>query len=266
VALGSILKQILGQFGIVIGGYVRSISEVKATLEDNVDLKELEGRIKKAEISPMSCPDEKAEKAMGEAIESAAKKGETLGGIFEIVALNVPPGLGSYAQGNRRIEARLAAAVMSIQAVKGVEIGPAFENASMMGRAVQDEIFLDDTGRLARTTNRAGGIEGGITTSEPVVVRAAMKPIATTLSPTKSVDLATMEPRDIKYERSDICPVPRAVVVGEAAVTIIIADALFEKLGGDSYKEMLPRFEKLNSGLKDEFDLDNKPWRFGYRV
>ena len=142
-----------------------------------------------------------------------------------------------------------------------MEIGPAFENATRRGTKVHDEIFLED-GRLTRHTNRAGGLEGGITTGQPVVVRAAMKPISTTLTPLRSVDLATAEPAATRYERSDICAVPRAAVVGEAMVAFVLADALLEKLGGDSLAEMRPRFAALRRGTLEELEMDNVRWRF----
>jgi chorismate synthase len=175
--------------------------------------------------------------------------------------LGVPPGLGSHTHWDRRLDARLMVAVGSIQAVKGIEIGPAFENAARRGTQVHDEIFADD-GRLIRRTNRAGGFEGGITTGQPIVVRAAMKPISTTLRPLRSVDLSTGEPAITRYERSDVCAVPRAAVVGEAMVAFVLADALLDKLGGDSLAEMRPRFAALRRGTLEELEMDNVPWRF----
>jgi chorismate synthase len=161
--------------------------------------------------------------------------------------------------------------VSSIQAVKGVEIGPAFENARLRGTQVHDEIFIapspagkDGGDALTRRTNRAGGFEGGITTGQPIVVRGAMKPIATTLAPLHSVDLASGEAATTAYERSDFCAVPRAAVVGEAMVAFVLADALIEKLGGDSLPEMHPRFDALRRGRLDELPMDGTPWQFGY--
>jgi chorismate synthase len=159
--------------------------------------------------------------------------------------------------------------VASIQAVKGVEIGPAFENARLRGTQVHDEIFLDQADdaqdvSLTRRTNRAGGFEGGITTGQPIMVRAAMKPISTTLTPLRSVDLASGQPAATQYERSDFCAVPRAGVVGEAMVAYVLADALLEKLGGDSLAEMRPRFAALRQGRLDELPMDDTAWRFGY--
>jgi chorismate synthase len=186
---------------------------------------------------------------------------DTLGGIFEVVALGVPPGLGSHVHWDRRLDARLMAAVGSIQAVKGVEIGPAFDNATRYGTQVHDEILVVD-GQTTRKSNRAGGFEGGITTGQPIVVRAAMKPISTTLTPLQSVDLATGEPAATRYERSDTCAVPRAAVVGEAMMAFAVTGALLEKLGGDSLVEITPRYSALTQGTLHELEMDNVPWRF----
>jgi chorismate synthase len=186
---------------------------------------------------------------------------DTRGGVFEVVALGLPPGLGSHVHWERRLSGRLMGAVGSIQAIKGVEIGPAFDNAARYGTNVHDEIFLEDN-QLVRRTNRAGGLEGGITTGQPLVIRAAMKPISTTLAPLRSVDLAAGEAATTRYERSDICAVPRAAVVGEAMVAFVLADALLEKLGGDSLRELRTRFTALRSSALDDLEMDNAPWRF----
>jgi len=181
-----------------------------------------------------------------------------LGGIIEIFALNAPLGLGSFAQWDRRLEARLAQAVMSVQAIKGVEIGSAFENTRAPGTEVHDEILLEGKS-LKRPTNRAGGIEGGISNGMPILIRAAMKPIATTLTPQKTVELAAGAEALTHYERSDYCPVPRAVPVLEAVVAFVLADALIEKLGGDSMAEMKTRFKDLRQARLDDLPMDNHP-------
>ena len=186
---------------------------------------------------------------------------DTLGGVIEIVALNVPIGLGSFAQWDTRLEAKLAQAVMSVQAMKGVEIGDAFENARITGTQAHDAILLEGE-KLVRPTNRAGGTEGGISNGEPIVIRAAMKPIASTLTPQKTVDIVTGEERVTTYERSDFCPVPRAVPVLEAVVAIVLADALIEKLGGDSISEMKPRFEALKQARLSDIDLRGESHTF----
>lgn len=258
VAAGALCQRLLAEFDIVIGSYVVQIGDVSVTLADDQSYQD---RFTLAEKSDVRCPDAAVAQAMLARIREAMAAKDTLGGVFEVVALGVPPGLGSHVQWDRRLDARLMMAVGSIQAVKGVEIGPAFENAGKQGTEVHDEIFERD-GLLARRTNRAGGFEGGITTGQPVVVRAAMKPISTTLTPLRSVDLASGEPAATRYERSDICAVPRAAVVGEAMSAFVLADALLEKLGGDSLAEMRPRFEALRRGRLDELEMDNVPWRF----
>lgn len=222
-------------------------------------------RFTRAEASELRCPDPEASERMRAAIEAAIRDRDTLGGVFEVVALGLPPGLGSHVHWDRRLGGRLAGALASIQAVKGIEIGPAFENARRRGTGVHDRFGLDPDGRtIRRVGNRAGGIEGGISTGEPLVLRAAMKPISTTLRPLASVDLATGEPAGTRYERSDFCAVPRAAVVGEAMVAFVLADALMEKLGGDSLAEMRPRFETLRRNDRRDLPMDAQPWRFGY--
>jgi chorismate synthase len=198
-------------------------------------------------------------------IGDAMQAKDTLGGIFEVVALNAPPGLGSHVHWDRRLDAQLLWSVGSIHAIKGVEIGPAFDNSRQPGSQVHDEIFLAEDGRLYRQTNNSGGFEGGITTGEPVVVRAAMKPISTVLNPRRSVDLASGEETVTVYERSDFCAVPRAAVVGEAMVAITLANALVEKLGGDSIEEMRPRWEALRQARLEDLLVDNVAWGFGYK-
>jgi chorismate synthase len=211
------------------------------------------------------CPVPEAAAAMHEKIHRIMQAKDTVGGVFEVVALGVPAGLGSHVHWDRRLDALLMFAVGSIHAIKGVEIGPAFANSQLPGTAVHDEIFLAGDGQtLIRHTNHAGGFEGGITTGEPIIVRAAMKPISTVLNPRRSVDLATGEETVTVYERSDFCAVPRAAVVGEAMVAITLANALCEKLGGDSLAEMRPRFAALRQSRLADLPMDNVPWRFNY--
>lgn len=264
VAAGAICKHLLSQFGIVIGGYVRAIGEVEAEFTGS----SYQARFEAAEGNDVRCPDPVTAEKMRERIKSAIHGKDTLGGIIEIVALNVPVGLGSFAQWDRRLEARLAQAVMSVQAMKGVEIGDAFENAHLPGTQAQDAILLPSTsrgegpgvrGELTRPTNRAGGTEAGVSNGEPIIIRAAMKPIATTLTPQMTVDLATGEESQTKYERSDFCPVPRAVPILETMVAFVLADALIEKLGGDSLSEMKPRFEALRKANLSDLEMDNQP-------
>ena len=258
VAVGAICRRLLAEFDVTIGSYVVRIGGALATLPGDLSFPD---RFSRAEESDVRCPDSAAAQAMHHRIREARAAKDTLGGVFEVAALGLPPGLGSHVHWDRRLDARLMAAVGSIQAVKGVEIGAAFENAARRGTQVHDEILIKD-GRLTRHTNRAGGFEGGITTGQPVVVRAAMKPISTTLAPLRSVNLATGEPAATRYERSDICAVPRATVVGEAMVAFVLADALLEKLGGDSLAEIRPRFAALRRGTLDELEMDNDSWRF----
>jgi chorismate synthase len=258
VAVGAVCQRLLAEFGIVVGSYVVQIGGTLAAISDDLAYPD---RFALAKENDVRCPDPATAEAMCTCIREAMAAKDTLGGIFEIVALGLVPGLGSHVHWDRRLDARLMAAVGSIQAVKGVEIGPAFENATRRGTQVHDEILVED-GQLIRQANRAGGLEGGITTGKPLVVRAAMKPISTTLAPLRSVDLATGQPAATRYERSDICAVPRAAVVGEAMVAFVLAEALLEKLGGDSLAEMRPRFEALRRGALDEMEVDNVPWRF----
>lgn len=253
VAVGAVCKALLAHFGVRVGGYVTSIGQVTAALEGI----SLEERIRLAEESDVRCPDPSAAEAMGAAIASIMQARDTLGGVIEVLALGVPPGLGSYSTWDRRLESRLGAAVLSVQAVKGVEIGPAFENARLPGTQVQDPIRLDGVA-IIRPTNRAGGLEGGITNGQPLVVRAAMKPIATTLTSQPTVDLSSGLERATQYERSDFCPVPRAVPVIEAMLAFVLADALLEKLGGDSLAEMAPRFAALRRARLPDLPMDGQ--------
>ena len=260
VAVGAVCKRLLAEFDIRVGGYVTEIGGVEAAIPPEMSYQE---RWAAAETSEVRCPIPEDGEAMIARIRQVAQQKDTLGGVFEVVATGVPPGLGSHVHWDRRLTGRLAQAILSIQAMKGVEIGPAFENARKRGTEVHDEIF-NEHGNLVRRTNRAGGLEGGITTGQPIVVRAAMKPISTTLNPLRSVDLAAGEPATTAYERSDYCAVPRAVVVGEAMVAFVLAGALLEKLGGDSLAELRPRFEALRRSRLEDLPMDNMPWRFGY--
>ena len=261
VALGAICKQLLEALGIVVGSYVVSIGEVTAELPSELSYPE---RFAAAEGNDVRCPVPKAAEAMKARIREIMEAKDTLGGVFEVVALGVPPGLGSHVHWDRRLDARLIWSVGSIQAIKGVEIGPAFANAGRPGSEVHDEIFLGEGGRLIRQSNNSGGFEGGITTGEPVVVRAAMKPISTVLNPRRSVDLASGEETETVYERSDFCAVPRAAVVGEAMMAFTLAEAMLEKLGGDSMEELQDRLSTLRQARLQDLEMDNAPWRFGF--
>jgi len=260
VAVGAACRRLLAEFGIVVGSYTLEIGGVDARPPEDMPYPE---RFAAAEGNDVRVVHPDRVEAVRERIRQAMEDRDTLGGVIEVVALHVPPGLGSHVQWDRRLDARLAWALMSVPAMKGVEIGPAFENARRPGTQVHDEIFLED-GRLVRRTNRAGGFEGGITTGEPIVARVAMKPIATTLNPLRSVDLATGKPATTSYERSDFCAVPRAGVVLEAMACFVLADALLEKLGGDGLEEMQPRFQALRQARLEDLPMDGEPWRFGY--
>lgn len=257
VAAGAVCRHFLAQFGIPVGGYVASIGQVQA------DFGEMpyEERFRLAEASDVRCPVDASAKLMRAEIERTIHGRNTLGGVLEIVALNLPVGLGSFTQWDSRLEARLAMAVMSVQAIKGVEVGDAFANTRIPGTQAHDPITLQHSA-LLRSTNRAGGTEGGISNGQPIVIRAAMKPIATTLTPQQTVDLAAGENAPTQYERSDFCPVPRAVPILEAMVAFVLADALLEKLGGDSMKEMKPRFASLPKAALNDLPMDNTPHIF----
>jgi chorismate synthase len=265
VAVGAICAQLLEAAGIRIGSYVAVLGAVEAPLSALSESADYLERFEAAEADELRCPDPQAAAAMRRAVQEAARARDTLGGIFEVVALGCPPGLGSHVHWDRRLSARLIGALASIQAIKGVELGPAFENARLRGTEVHDRLSLAGR-RIRRLGARGGGIEGGISTGEPILLRAAMKPISTTLTPLASVDLASGEPAETRYERSDICALPRAAVVGEAMLAFVLADALLEKLGGDSMDEILPRLAGLRRADLDDLPMDGQPWRFDYEA
>ena len=238
VVAGGLCALMLKSFGIEIRAHVVSIGFHSIDMEPTWD--ELEG----VEESPLFCCDKRAEEEMIEAIEEAKAEGDTLGGVFEVRAKGVPVGLGSYVHWDRRLDTRIAGALMSIPAIKGVEIGMGFECSAFPGSSVHDELYPSEAGPI-RKTNRAGGIEGGVSNGEEIVVRCAMKPIPTLMKPLSSVDLLTGEPVSAAKERSDVCAVPAASVVGEAMLAIVLADALLEKTGGDSMDEISSRVEEV---------------------
>ncbi len=258
VAIGAICKRFLAEFGIFVGGYVRQIGRVAADLPILTDPQAYLQRFEQAEANDVRCPNPEVAEAMHAHIQEAIRARDTLGGVIEVFAVGLPPGLGSYVQPDRRLDGRLLGALGAIPAVKGAEIGDGFAQAAEFGTRVHDAIRRDAAGNLYRPTNRAGGLEGGVTNGMPLVVRAAMKPIATTLTPQKSVNLSSGEETETVYERSDICPVPRAVVVAEAVVAFVLADALLEKLGGDSLEEIRPRFEALPRPRLGDLPMENQ--------
>jgi chorismate synthase len=253
VAIGAVCKLLLGQFGIKIGSYVVSIGEISAEM----GLTTYEDRFTQAEQNPARCPDPEAAEAMVARIQQAKEAGDTLGGVIEAAGLNIPPGLGAYDEWDRRLEARLGAAMLSIPAIKGVEVGNAFENSKRTGTQAQDAIGLKGEA-LTRGSNRCGGLEGGITNGEPLILRLAMKPIASTRTPQQTVDLAQGKETPTAYVRSDVCPVARAAPVAEAMMAFIMADALIEKLGGDSIGEMRPRFEALRRARLPDLKMETR--------
>jgi len=234
VAVGSVARRLLEELGINVMGQVVRIGSVEAEA-GSLGMEELAARLAGSQLL---CADPGAERQMIIEIDRARKAGDTLGGIFEISAYGIPAGLGSYVQWDRKLDGRLAAAVMSIQAVKGVEIGLGFAAAGRAGSLVQDEIFYGPGRGFYRHTNHAGGIEGGVTNGEVLVLRAAMKPIPTLYRPLRSVDIITKEPLEASIERSDVCAVPAACVIGEAVVAWELAKACLEKCGGDSLTEL----------------------------
>jgi len=247
VAVGAVARQLLEQFDITVAGHVLRIGEVQAKPVD-VSLEEM---IRITEESPVRCLDADAAKRMMDLIDKAKADGDSLGGVVEVRAEGLPVGLGSHVQWDRKLDGRLAQAIMSIQAFKGVEIGIGFEAAARPGSQVHDEIILDEQGNYSRKTNRAGGLEGGMTTGMPVVVRGVMKPIPTLYKPLNSIDIDTKEPFAASIERSDSCAVPAASVVAEAVVCWTLADALCEKFAGDSLEEMKANYDKYNRHVEE---------------
>jgi chorismate synthase len=248
-AVGAVCRKLLAAFGIDVFAHVVSIGAVEAAAHRDLPHDELRSL---ARASDLACADSAAEARMKEAIHEASHAGDTLGGVFEVVATGVMAGLGSYVQWDRKLDGRLAQALMSIQAIKGVEVGAGFLAARTRGSGVHDAIHYESAGRrFTRPTNRAGGLEGGVTNGEPVVCRAAMKPIATLKRALASVDVATKEAYEAAFERSDVCAVSAASVVGEAMVAIVLADALIEKFGGDSMRELARNVATYRDQLAD---------------
>jgi chorismate synthase len=245
VAAGALGKVFLRQFGIQVRSHVRSIGTARANVPHELELvRDGAGHTwwQQVEESPIRTGDREFEATATELIRTARTAGDTLGGVFEVIAYSLPIGLGTYGQWDERLDGRLAEAVMSIQSIKGVEIGDAFANASRHGSQAHDVIDYDPEHGWSRPTNRAGGLEGGVTNGMPLVVRGAAKPISTLINPLPSIDYATRQ-RDIAHvERSDVCVLPAAGVVGEAMVALVLADALRLKFGGDSLDEALSNF------------------------
>jgi chorismate synthase len=250
VAAGAMAKLLLRQFGVEVLSHV--IAAGKVRLERAATWEEIQRVCANLE-SPLRCVDAAAESRMKAEVDQALRAGDSVGGIFEVVAHNVPPGLGAHAQWDEKLDGRLARAVMSIQAVKAVEIGNGVASATSYGSEVQDEIRYDAVRkRFVRPTNRAGGLEGGITNGEDVIVRGYLKPISTLRRPMETADLKTKETVKAAYERSDICVVPAGGIAGEAMVAFVLAQAFLEKFGGDSLGETRRNFDGYQRQL-DEF-------------
>lgn len=245
-SVGAVCRKFLSHFGIEIFSWVIQIAGVKATLP-SLSPAELGARAKE---SPVQCPDPDATKKMMDAIQDAKKQGDTLGGVYEVVATGVPVGLGSHVQWDLKLDGMLAQALMSIQAHKGVEIGGGFSLGGRRGSEVHDEIFYSKQKGFYRETNNAGGLEGGMTNGEPVVVRACIKPLASLRKPLRSVHLHTKEELKAEIVRSDVAPVAAAAVIGEAVVAIALAQVFSAKFGGDSMREVKDNFERYQAYVR----------------
>lgn len=234
VAIGGLAKCLLQPFGIRIMGYVSEIGGIVAN-HANMTPEEIFTR---AETSPVRLADTVAEEQIIALIDQCQQLGDTLGGVVEVVAAGLPPGLGSFAQWDRKLDGRLGHALLSLQAVKGVEVGLGFATAKLPGSQVHDEIAFDQQHGFVRYSNNSGGIEGGMSTGEPLRVRVAFKPLSTLMRPLRSVDIVTKEPVEATIERSDVCAIPAAAVIAESVVAFVIAQAFLEKFGGDSLTEI----------------------------
>ncbi len=246
VAAGAVAKKFLKSFGILVQSHVRQLGSAQGravvAIDDNLN--------ERADRSPVRMLDRKVEKKAVQLIDSAKDQGDTLGGIFEVFMTGLPPGIGSHVQWDRKLDGRLAQAMLSLQAVKGVEIGEGFKNATLYGSQVHDEIFYQRGRGFYHKTNRAGGIEGGMSNGETVVVRVAKKPISTLRRPLQSVDIETKQEIKAAYERSDVCALPAASVIGESLCAWVVADLFLEKMGGDFMQEVTQRFKLYLNHLK----------------
>jgi chorismate synthase len=249
VAVGALAKALLGEFGVRILSHVIAVGAER--LQRAAEWEEVVALSLKDEVL-LGCVDAEAEARMKAVVDEAYRTGDTVGGVFEVIARGLPAGLGSHVTWDSRLDGRLAQAIVSMQAVKGVEVGFAAEGAASFGSKVQDTIHYDREGRkFTRGANRAGGLEGGITNGEDVLVRGMLKPISTLRRPLESVDLATRDSALAAYERSDVCVVPAAGVIGEAMVAIVLAQAFLEKFGGDSLAETRRNYEGYKEQVKN---------------
>ena len=244
VAVGAVARELLGHFGVRIVSHIVRIGGEAAPALVDVTADEL---FERSEVSPVRCADPETSERMVALIDGAKRRGDTLGGTFEVIAFGLPVGLGSYVHWDERIDGKIGQAMLSINAIKGVEIGMGFEVAATPGSEVHDEFSPGGSTGVQRLSNRAGGTEGGITNGEPLVVRAAMKPIATLMRQLGSVDLATGEAKPAFAERSDVCAVPAAGVIGEAMLAIVLAEAFLAKFGGDSLAEVRRNYDSFQA-------------------
>jgi chorismate synthase len=248
VALGSVARKLLEDLGIHIGSRVVQIGPVKDTTPLRVPVKELNALADRRSLRSLS---KAIDKAMIRAVDTAKKSGDSLGGVFEVYASDLPVGLGSYVHWDRRLAGNIAKSLMGLNAIKGVEIGLGFHSADLRGSELHDEYYpAAEAGKLRRRTNHSGGLEGGMTTGDPLVVRAAMKPIATLMKPLRSVNLRTGKRVAAHVERSDTCAVPAAAVIGESLLAFVLVDSVLEKFGGDSLKELKQRVKAWKAAVQ----------------
>ena len=259
-AVGAIAHQILSQLNIQLVGFVSSIGSQSFNPGDISDITSFKNLI---EQSNVSCPDEDASDLMIKEIKDARKKKDTLGGAITCIAINYPPGCGSYVHFDRKLDAKISSSMISIQSVKAVEVGNGIEASKKHGTEVQDQMKLDNK-KIKRISNNLGGFEGGMSTGEPIMVTSYLKPISTTLTPINSVDLHSGKETKTIYERSDTCAVPRAVPIFEGVLSLDLLNSLLEKTGGDSKDEIAKRVADLQNYNIEDINLSNKKWKMGY--
>tara|TARA_B100001175_G_scaffold263496_1_gene233187 strand:+ start:29 stop:1234 length:1206 start_codon:yes stop_codon:yes gene_type:complete len=259
-AVGAIAHQILSQLNIQLVGFVSSIGSQSFNPKSISDITSFKNLIEQSEVS---CPDKDAADLMIREIKDARKKKDTLGGAISCIAINYPPGCGSYVHFDRKLDAKISSSMISVQSVKAVEIGNGFEASKKYGTEVQDQMKRDNK-KIKRISNNLGGFEGGMSTGEPIMVTSYLKPISTTLTPIKSVDLHSGKETETIYERSDTCAVPRAVPIFEGVLSLDLLNSLLEKTGGDSKDEIAKRVDELQNYNIDNFQLSNKKWKMGY--
>ena len=236
VAIGAVCRKLLEEVGITVGSRVYQIHNIvdNTPVSNDMGLKELNDTV---DTSPVRCFDKDAEKKMMDVIDEARNNGDSVGGSFEVIAKGLPYGLGTYINADGKLQARISQAMMSVNAFKGVELGAGFASSAVFGSELHDEILYEDN-KITRASNNAGGIEGGMSNAQPIHVKVSMKPISTLIKPLRSIDLNTMEPKLAHKERTDSCAVPAASIIGESMLTIVLADALLEKFGGDNLDQL----------------------------